>query len=307
MIKSRKPKNKESWKRIFPLLIVTCSLLCACGNPWMEKILDPLFNKEESLPANEPKDPEEPAYYTVTFNSNGGSDIAPITGLTGGSSISEPGAPAKGGYDCIFDGWYQDNSFTVIWNFGAPVTRDMILYAKWKAYAVGDTGPGGGIIFYRQLNGFTMMDDNSTCYYLEAAPVDMENGGDPLFKWASNGYVIDVEATEQSIGSGRNNTALILTAIDTNGPAAYACSEYRGGGCSDWFLPSVDELDEIYKLKTGSPIVFDSLALAEELYWSSSQALYPTGAWQFHFFDSFFTKQEASKGDSCRVRPVRTF
>jgi hypothetical protein len=43
-------------------------------------------------------------------------------------------------------------------------------------YELGDTGPGGGKIFYVSTEGFTMTDDNTTAHYLEAAPADMESG-----------------------------------------------------------------------------------------------------------------------------------
>ena len=51
------------------------------------------------------------------------------------------------------------------------------------------------------------------------------------------------------IGTGKANTAAIL-AVNVIAPAAKACNDYNGGGKSDWFLPSRDELNEMYKVKT---------------------------------------------------------
>jgi len=53
------------------------------------------------------------------------------------------------------------------------VTANITLYAKWIAYSIGDTGPGGGQIFYVDSTGFTMTDTETTAYYLAAAYADM--------------------------------------------------------------------------------------------------------------------------------------
>ncbi|MDR2684502.1 MAG: InlB B-repeat-containing protein [Prevotellaceae bacterium] len=69
--------------------------------------------------------------YTVTFDSQGGSAVAPITDLLPNSTIAEP-APPPTKTDCIFEGWYKDAAGTVEWNFATDVvTSDITLYAKW--------------------------------------------------------------------------------------------------------------------------------------------------------------------------------
>ncbi len=68
--------------------------------------------------------------YTISFDSNGGSRVDPITAYYG-SLITKPGDPTCDGYN--FDGWYKDASFTEAWDFASdrvPGT-DKILYAKW--------------------------------------------------------------------------------------------------------------------------------------------------------------------------------
>jgi uncharacterized repeat protein (TIGR02543 family) len=68
--------------------------------------------------------------YTVTFDSKGGSEVAPITGVNAGSIISAPSAPTLSGY--WFDGWYKDADCTTIWDFATDtVTANITLYAKW--------------------------------------------------------------------------------------------------------------------------------------------------------------------------------
>ncbi|WP_242941677.1 InlB B-repeat-containing protein [Parasporobacterium paucivorans] len=82
--------------------------------------------------------------YTVTFESNGGSAFAPLTGIVPGSTITVTTAPTRSGY--TFAGWYKDASFANVWNFATDtVTANTTLYAKWTATAAavktGDASP----------------------------------------------------------------------------------------------------------------------------------------------------------------------
>jgi hypothetical protein len=72
-----------------------------------------------------------------------------------------------------------------------------------------------------------------------------------------------IPGTEQGIGTGRNNTALIL-AIDPNAPGAKWCVEYSNNGKTDWFLPSVDELTELYRQRTDP-----NIGITTGSYWTS--------------------------------------
>ena len=65
----------------------------------------------------------------VTFNTNGGSDIMPVSEYEG-NTIGAPGNPIKTGY--IFAGWYKEAECINGWNFAADkVTSNITLYAKW--------------------------------------------------------------------------------------------------------------------------------------------------------------------------------
>ena len=66
--------------------------------------------------------------YTVTFNSNGGSSVASQTIETGNKAVI-PENPVKDGY--TFVGWYNDSSFTKLFDFDAAITKDIVLFAKW--------------------------------------------------------------------------------------------------------------------------------------------------------------------------------
>ena len=66
--------------------------------------------------------------YTVTFNSNGGSSVAPVK-LRSGTPLPEPVAPTRTGYD--FDGWYVDVGLATKAVFPHGVSTDKTLFAKW--------------------------------------------------------------------------------------------------------------------------------------------------------------------------------
>ena len=73
---------------------------------------------------------ENPTTHTVTFNSNGGSKIAPKE-VVSGVKIKAPETPTKDKY--LFRGWYEDSTFSKEFDFNTPITSDMTLYAKWEA------------------------------------------------------------------------------------------------------------------------------------------------------------------------------
>ncbi len=81
--------------------------------------------------------------YTVTFDSQGGSPVASITGVISGSTISAPAAPTKTGYS--FGGWFKKSACANAWNFGtATVAGDITLYAEWTANTNNQGGGGDG-------------------------------------------------------------------------------------------------------------------------------------------------------------------
>ena len=73
---------------------------------------------------------ENPTTHTVTFDSMGGSEIAPQE-VVSGVKIKAPSAPTKDKY--LFRGWYEDNTHSIPFDFNKPITSDMTLYAKWEA------------------------------------------------------------------------------------------------------------------------------------------------------------------------------
>jgi hypothetical protein len=163
-------------------------------------------------------------------------------------------------------------------------------------YTLHDTGPAGGIIFYDKGSY------SDGWRYLEAAPVSTECKGK---EWSK--YDTLIGGTETSIGTGQSNTAKIVKWLNSSydsyygrDRAAQLCYYLTEGGYRDWFLPSKDELNLMYKnLKVNGVGDF-----ADSGYWSSSE--YATyGAWYQVFDDG--NQDYARKDNVKRVRAVRAF
>ncbi|MDD6486094.1 MAG: InlB B-repeat-containing protein [Spirochaetales bacterium] len=73
----------------------------------------------------------------VTFNGNGGVVSYGTDNVTYNSPVSAPPDPTKSNY--TFDGWYTDSACTVAYNFTAPVTQNITLYANWNPISHGLT------------------------------------------------------------------------------------------------------------------------------------------------------------------------
>ena len=84
--------------------------------------------------------------YTVTFNSQGGSNVASVN-ANYNTTITAPTAPTRTGY--TFSGWYKETACTNAWNFTSDVvTANTMLYAKWNinVYTVTFDSQGGSNI-----------------------------------------------------------------------------------------------------------------------------------------------------------------
>jgi hypothetical protein len=162
---------------------------------------------------------------------------------------------------------------------------------KPVAYRIGDRGPAGGYIFYENPNYAS-----AGWRYLEAAAEDLPKGAE----WGVDSVSV---STSAAIGTGKKNTANIIAALNPEPDAAQRCKNYTSGGKSDWFLPSKDELNLMYKnlyLHTPSIGGFSSHAN----YWSSSQSD-SDYAWFQYFNDG--TQDYHGKYTANSVRPVRSF
>lgn len=76
----------------------------------------------------DPGQPNGITLHTVTFNSNGGSDVPEQ--IRANAAATKPDS-RKAGYTLV--GWYTDEACTAAYDFAKPVTDNITLYAKWEA------------------------------------------------------------------------------------------------------------------------------------------------------------------------------
>jgi hypothetical protein len=169
--------------------------------------------------------------------------------------------------------------------------------------AVGDIGPGGGKVFYVQASGTFACGAtlSSTCKYLEAAPTSGTAAWtDATYEWSGNtSEAIGADAQGTAIGTGYRNTQAMVTQSSTAGRAGTVSRAYRGpNSLSDWYLPSQDELNQMYVNKNA---IGD---FSTDLYWSSSE-YGDDSVWVQDFSLGF--QGTGLKNLTLDVRPVRAF
>jgi len=157
-----------------------------------------------------------------------------------------------------------------------------------SALAIGDTHQGG-IIFYLDANGGGLI----------AAPTDQSTNAE----WGCYGTGI---GTNSGIGTGAQNTINIEVGCTTAGIAADICANLTLGGYSDWFLPSKDELNEMYlNIGQGNALGLGNVGgFADDGYWSSTENG-NNHAWAQDFNDGI--QYYSNKYIPFSVRAVRAF
>ncbi len=176
--------------------------------------------------------------------------------------------------------------------------------AQGGACALGDTGPGGGKVFYIAPTVFTETGAtcSSSCKYLEAAPDNWFGGTDPMRSWSHFDYrTTEIFAGAAGVGTGFQNTEAINSKIQntTDNSAAKLARSYVGGGLTDWFLPSLDELIQMHsqQARVGNFGTNDG-------YWSSTES--GTNGASYVRFD-ISDIDNVVKTAVMYVRPVRAF
>ena len=160
---------------------------------------------------------------------------------------------------------------------------------SFTTLSVGQAGPGGGIVFFNKGNS------TGGWQYLETATSEQSTASE----WGC--YGTSIPGTQLTVGSGEANTSLIVAGCNEASFAAKICDNLSLGGQTDWFLPSSDELNLMYKnLHTNNQGNFNTSAD----YWSSTEAD-GGDAWYFYFDDG--SAYNFGKNASNYVRAVRAF
>ena len=112
--------------------LVLSGMLISCDSPSnTQPILlpaTPETTTPTTTPATETPATQPAASYTVSFVTDGGTDVASQT-VTSGNKATRPANPSKTG--CTFAGWYTNNTFTTAFDFDTAITANTVLYAKW--------------------------------------------------------------------------------------------------------------------------------------------------------------------------------
>lgn len=174
---------------------------------------------------------------------------------------------------------YATNGVSTYYGNQVSFTTASTIYSVGQAF-------GGGIIFYVDCTGL---------HGLIAASTDQSSA----VIW---GPYLTTGAAAAGVGTGQANTNAIVTAAGAGTYAASICNNLTLNGQTDWFLPSKDELDLLYRNRA----VVGGFAFA--LYWSSTEQ-----DSDFAWYESFFSNgggQSAVRikgSNTPGVRAIRAF
>ncbi len=179
---------------------------------------------------------------------------------------------------------------------GTAYGNEVTFISSSLALAVGGSYQGGTIAYILQPGdpGYVAGETHG----LIAAPSNQSS----QIQW-NNGKDTLTNATATAIGAGSANT---ITIIAVQGPAgsggtyaALLCDQLVLNGYSDWYLPSIDELNYLYTQRTLIG------GFANNYYWSSSESTNTPEALCINFTDGSWIYM--SKNATDYVRAVRAF
>ena len=132
--------------------------------------------------------PVIPVTFTVSFNTAGGSAVAPVQ-VNEGDTAAMPTAPTRVGY--AFIGWFTAAGGGVPFNFNTPITANTTLHARWLSM------PQTLTVTFNTHNGSPV--PPQTLFFGEEAsePPDPVRGNDNFLGWftqATGGVLFDFDA-----------------------------------------------------------------------------------------------------------------
>ncbi len=174
------------------------------------------------------------------------------------------------------------------------------------SYSVGDLVEGG-IVFYLLQSGDPGY--SSTVQHGLVVSIGEINSSNKDTEFGCKGTVI---GTSYGIGTGQANTNAILAGCGTANIAADLCDNYSvtSGGItySDWYLPSHDEMDELYNASTyGGGTITLTTNLNNVEYYTSTEDGSSTSDYAYHLHFNGYHMHSDKKNKDKNVVAVRSF
>ena len=240
---------------------------------------------------------------SATLKATLGSDILPMeatfeygTTTDYGNSISAATDPViphgvKAKASSLIRGTEYHFRLKAVNSAGTTYSRDMTFTS---AFGIGEAYGGGFIIFL----------DESGEHGLIAAETDQTDG----IVWDNSPTCKKTNVSSISIGTGQSNTTRLVSVLGLGSYPARICDELVLNGFSDWFLPSLEELDCMQK---GLSVFDREYNLNGIYYWTSSEAPDTEGTGScYAWVQNFFTGEKRSWAKNYAapyVRAVRSF
>ena len=160
--------------------------------------------------------------------------------------------------------------------------------------AIGDLHEGGVV--------FHIDNANNKVYICALRDTQILAPSTTEFEWGCSGTNVSADGT--AIGTGQANTTAILAGCAST-PTAATSTQWTDNGYSDWFLPSIDELEEVYSNLTALEAASGFDDMLHVGYWSSTQGEFDpeTSAYNIDFLDG--TKSTDGKSGTLKVRAIR--
>ncbi len=209
----------------------------------------------------------------VTFNTNGGTAVSPVT-INKGEKVGKPADPEKTGAlpeglyagkvdpsdaTLTFAGWYADEGLTDAYDFNTTVSSDITLYAKWDAGSIDVSGQSGNRLVnkaFAYLNSLTAPDAKTsytcvvttTCTWenqltLNKANIDLYLvGGDQEVKLGHSSW--DQTMLKCSAGHLYVGNNITITGVSATGAAIVAEGgdiTMSAGSKVDWDIMAIGE------------------------------------------------------------------
>jgi hypothetical protein len=166
---------------------------------------------------------------------------------------------------------------------------------NWLKLATAAGGLGehkeGGVVFWL---------DPSGVHGLVSAMVDQDYAS-----WGCFGTLIGPDAEHSGIGTGDTNTAAIIAGCADPGIASSLCDTLTLNGYTDWYLPAVDELWEMFTQRASIGGFVTNLYWSSTEFWSIDDSS-GEGAW-IVWFDGDGLSGWTSKAGFLNVRCIRKF